>query len=234
MSVREISETNLYQNGNGNNKSTECLTCLAAGDSVCDIVYCTSSETRFLSPSPRIISRTMVAIIFVAGMIALIAVVWMIFQMDMEQCQVKKFLAASASPEAFSRQYWCFKLCTWMLQIWILTHLYPTVLFHIRFTLSSVFSDVDALVFKTFSLITYHNYLVDNGADISHTELMTPIMFLPTDKCMASRSALCFKYFFSITHNTMSLPVTMSRNIMGKMELDLFLNNSRRQQQQLE
>ena len=104
MSIREISDTNLYQNGNGNNKSTECLTCLAAGDSVCDIVYCTSSETRFLSLSPRVISRTMVAIIFVAGMIVLIAVVWMLFQMDMEQCQVKKFLAASALYEAFSRQ----------------------------------------------------------------------------------------------------------------------------------
>ena len=95
MSVTEISDTNLYQNGNGNNKSTECLTCLAAGDSVCDIVYCTSSETRFLSPSPRVISRTMVAVIFVAGIIVLIAVVWLIFQMDMQQCQVKKCRAAA-------------------------------------------------------------------------------------------------------------------------------------------
>ena len=102
MSVTETSDTNLYKNGNGNNKSTECLTCLAAGDSVCDIVYSTSSETRFMSPNARVISRTMLTVIFVAGIIVLIAVVWMMFQMDVEQCQVKKFLLTAELSAAFS------------------------------------------------------------------------------------------------------------------------------------
>ena len=102
MSVTEISDTDLYKNGNGNNKSTECLTCLAAGDSVCDIVYSTSSETRFMSTNARVISRTMLTVIFVAGIIVLIAVVWMMFQMDVEQCQVKKFLLTAELSAAFS------------------------------------------------------------------------------------------------------------------------------------
>ena len=89
MSIKEITGTQ-FNNGNGNNgKSSKCLTCLAAGDSVCDL---TCTTTSVVSTRRRFISRAMVAIVLWAGVALIIFTVYLIFQLDFEQCQVCSFL----------------------------------------------------------------------------------------------------------------------------------------------